>query len=612
MSSLSAGARMPAGERQRYVRFVWAIIAFVLATLMIGAGIAQRTVFQAPATETARITTAGDAPFVLIDGSVLASRPGAQSLRIDGDGDVFAAYARTADLTAWLAPTEYERVTLNGAGAPRTEVVEPEAPAADGEDPPAMDPAGSDLWLDEFTQEGRLATTLRLPDDMSVLVASDGTAAAPSRMSVSWPTGATTPWAGPLLAAGAAMLVLGLVLYVLALRHVRRSRGPRRKGLPMDATQPIDVSVDAGEKGVISSTPPRRRLPRGRRALIAVSAAVAGALAFSGCSPDAWPDLQPSGTPSATPTVIVPEGQGSPAVTETQAERILARIAAQVKDADEAADAKAAELRLTGPALTERKTNYKLRAELDDQAPLPAIPTGDMTAFLPQAKDGWPRMFLAVVEDADGAATVMTATQEDPWADYKIAYISSLRADASMNLAADYVGAVAVEPNSPFLVMPPEDLAAAYADILDKGDKSEFAGAFDETTDTFRPLVAENRASLLKNFNETGEETGRVSFRATPGGTEPLSLVTLDSGAIVAVTVTENETIVPTDDDAVIKLGKNVVVKALTGVSQSSTGFRTRYTDQLYFFVPAQGSNEKIQLLASRSNILDSKVVEEE
>ena len=160
--------------------------------------------------------------------------------------------------------------------------------------------------------------------------------------------------------------------------------------------------------------------------------------------------------------------------------------------------------------------------------------------------------------------------------------------------------------------MPPENLAAAYADVLDKGDKSEFAALFDEKTDTFRSLVAENRAAVLKKFNETGEETGRVSFQAEPGDSEPLSLVTLDSGAIVAVTVTENETAVPTDSDAVIKLGENVVVKALSGVSQSSTGFQTRYTDQLYFFVPAQGSNDKIQLLASRSNVLDAKVVEKE
>ncbi|MDT0179071.1 glycosyl transferase [Microbacterium sp. ARD31] len=592
------------------MRFVWAIIAFVLATLMIGAGVAQRTILEAPATETATLTTDADAPYVLIDGAVLASHPGAQTLRIAGDGPVFAAYGRTQDIAAWLAPTEYVHVTLGAEDLPVSETVAASAPVEG--DAPTAAPAGSDLWLDEFEQDGSLATTLRLPADMSVLVASDGTAAAPSELSVTWPTGATTPWAGPLLAGGILMAVVGLVLYILALRHVRRSRGPRRKGLPTTATQPIDLSVEQAEKGVITAAPARKRLGRGRRPFGALSALLVGGIALTGCSPDAWPDLQPETTPSPSASVIVPEGQGAPAVTKTQAERILGRISEQVTAADEAKDPKAAALRLTGPALTERETNYRLRTELPDADPLPAIPAGTMTALLPQAKNDWPRMFMAVVEDADGVATVMTATQSDPWADYKVAYISSLRADATMNLAAEYVGAVAVEPNSPFLLMPPENLAAAYADVLDKGDKSEFAALFDEKTDTFRSLVAENRAAVLKKFNETGEETGRVSFLAEPGDSEPLSLVTLDSGAIVAVTVTENETAVPTDDDAVIKLGENVVVKALSGVSQSSTGFQTRYTDQLYFFVPAQGSNDKIQLLASRSNVLDAKVVEKE
>lgn len=592
------------------MRFVWAIIAFVLATLMIGAGVAQRTVLEAPTTETAEITTDGSTPYVLIDGSVLDSRPGSQTLRIHGDGQVFAAYGRTQDVAAWLAPTEYQHVTVNGEGEPVTKTV-PASVTPDGESPTAS-PIGSDLWLDEFQQDRSLATTLRLPADMSVLVATDGTSAAPSSMSVSWPTGATTPWAGPLLVGGILMALIGLILYIFALRHVRRSRGPRRKGLPLTATQPIDLSVEDAEKGVITAVPARRRLTIGRRPLIAVSAVVLGGIALTGCSPEAWPDLQPEATPSPTASVIVPEGQGAPAVTQTQAERILSRISEQVTAADEANDPKAAAVRLTGPALVERETNYRLRKELSKAESLPAIPSGDMTAFLPQAKNDWPRMFLAVVEDADGVGTMVTATQENPWAEYKVAYISSLRADASMNLAAKYVGAVAVEPNSPFLLMPPKDLAAAYADVLDKGAKSEFAAMFDEKSDTFRSLVAENRATLLKNFNETGEKTGRVSFAAEAGPSEPLSLVTLDSGAIVAVTVTENETIVPTDSDAVIKLGDNVVVKALSGVSQSSTGFRTQYTDQLYFFVPAQGSNEKIQLLASRSNVLDAKVVKKE
>ena len=63
------------------MRFVWAVAAFVLAALMIGAGIAQRTVFQGPTSTSASVPAGSKAPFVLIDGAVLNSRAAQFSCR---------------------------------------------------------------------------------------------------------------------------------------------------------------------------------------------------------------------------------------------------------------------------------------------------------------------------------------------------------------------------------------------------------------------------------------------------------------------------------------------------------------------------------------------------
>ena len=78
----------------------------------------------------------------------------------------------------------------------------------------------------------------------------------------------------------------------------------------------------------------------------------------------------------------------------------------------------------------------------------------------------------------------------------------------------------------------------------------------------------------------------------------------------MAVTIQEIDTVQPTDDDAVIKLDNNPTVQTLTGVDESSEGFSTVYVDQLFFYVPGQGSSEKIRLLGYVSNILDAKVIE--
>lgn len=609
------------------MRFVWAVAAFVLATLMIGAGIAQRTVLQGPESESQSIEIDESVPYILIDGAVLNSHDGAQTLRARGDGTIFAAYGRTTDMTAWLGTSDYVSVTVSDAGTIRSEVVtapEPETDATAEEDEAAaeaapLDPHGSDLWLDEFEHDRTLITSLELPDDVSLLIAADGVEPAPTDLSLSWPTGVTTPWAGPLIVGGALMMAAGIVLYILGVRHVRRSRGPRRKGLPMAHTEPIDLAVEGADKGVISATPARRQITRGRKKLFAVPTLGLSALLFAGCSADAWPQFGSTPTPTPSQSVIVPEGQGAPAVTKAQAERIIARIAQTVAEADEAADLDLASTRLASAALAVRKTNYAIREELDDHPALAPIPTEGLQILLPEAFDGWPRTFLAVMESSDDKSTViMAVTQDDAWSDYKLRYMGNMSGDTELNVAPDYVGALTVAPDSPFLVLPPQELAGAYADVIDEGDDSVYAGLFDLEADTLRAQITADRADRLEQFNETGEETGTLSYDAVDGNIEAVSLGTVDSGAIVAVTIRENETVEATDDDAVIKLRDedddedtgNRIVEALTDTT-SAKGYTTTYLDQLFFFVPAQSSNESIRLLGYSSDILGAKEIEE-
>ncbi|MFT4051736.1 MAG: glycosyl transferase [Microbacterium sp.] len=590
------------------MRFVWAAAAFVLAAVMIGAGIAQRTVFEGPTSVSAAIEITGDAPYVLIDGAVLTSHDGSQLLSIEQDGEIFAAYGRTADVEAWLAKSDYTRVTLEDGEIVSSAVAATDPPAADA-DPIA--PAGSDLWLAEFSEQDLLSTRLQLPAEMSVLIATDGIAAAPASISLTWPLHYSTPWAGPLILGGAVLLVVGIVLYVLGVRHVRRSRGPRRKGLPMPATEPVDLAVEAGDKGVISAMPTRRQLSRGRRALVAAPVVVS-AMLVSGCSADAWPDLAPIATPSATATVVVPDDQGSPVVTQAQAQAIVGRIAETVASADEAMDATAAATRLDGTALAVRETNYTLRAAVADQPALTAIPDGELDLVLPEANDAWPRTFLAVAA-GDSADMVMSITQEDPWSPYKLTDVAQLTSDTTLQLAPTYVGAIPILADSPFLALAPDQLAAAYADVLTNGDASEFASLFDTANDAFLKTLDADRADRVASFNQTGSETGSISFSAEAADVAPVALATLDSGAIVVVTVYDRDTVTPTNEDAVIKLNgdpANPVVQTLAGVDESSTGFTTTYADQLFFFVPSQSSNQLISLLGFSSDVLDAKEVE--
>lgn len=632
------------------MRFVWAVAAFVLAAVLIGAGIAQRTVFVGAETTETEISTEDALPYTLIEGAVLTSTPGSQTMIATADsGPVYAAYGRTADVTAWLSDVSYTRVTLDDAGEIVTELVEPElvepeatapetdepATGAEGdtaddgastdastETPPdattGRNPAGSDLWLDEFTDEGTLTAQLQLPDTMSVLLASDGTAPAPETIELSWPLDNSTPWAGPLIVAGGILMVLGVLLYLLGIRHARRSRGPRRKGIPQPATQPLDTipAGDAEAKGVISSgTPSRRALRGGTRGFIVIPSLALAGLLFTGCTAASWPQLAPSATPSPTASVLDADQQDAPAVTETQAKRILAKVAQTVSEADVAADGDLAATRLAGAVLDERKANYLIRSKVADHPALAAIPTEPLQIVLPQANDDWPRTIMTVVgEEGETtvAPTVAVLTQNDPWSEYKLTYLASLAASAEFpgGVAPSTIGAALVPPDSPFLLLEPQELAAAYADVIDNGDNSSFSSLFEEEGDQFRVKVAEDRRTRLEQFNQTGAETGSLTFSSAAGAYPAIGLATLESGAIVAISLTETDTVKPTNSDAVIKLDGNPTAEALAGTASSASGFQINFSDQLFFYVPNQADGGQIRLLGYASNILSAGVIQ--
>lgn len=642
------------------MRFVWAVVAFVLAAVLIGAGIAQRT-FVGPDSQQTPVEIEEPAPFVLLDGDVLRTNPGVQTLIVRGQGDIFGSYGRTADMEAWLADSDYNHVTVDDDGGFAVEHVSAaedadEADGGAGEEGEAAngrDPRGSDLWLDSFEKENRLvADNMQLPEGTSMLVAYDGTEDAPDDIVISWPLDTSTPLAGPLMVAGGIVLLIGLVLYVLAIRHQRRGRGPRRKGPgPLPVTEPIDVAVlppeeraaiegsadtststDASpsadtpdteiEDGEIvdpkendSKTSMRAKIPARRHRLLAIPALGLTALLAAGCSADSWPQFgDASASPSPSPTVIAPENQKPPAVTESQAKRILKSVSDTVVEADTALDLDLASTRLDGPALAARTTEYALRAKLTDMAVPAAIPTDDVEVVLPEATDVWPRTVLMLAKskgDDTEPPVVLMMTQADPWSNYKVSNMAEMSADAVFpDVAASWLGTSLVPSDSAFLTLPPAELAPAFADVVDSGEKSEFYGLFDDLALNLATSITDSRQAVVKGLADKGAaKTSKAAFDMAPTTNEPISMTTLDSGAIVAVSLTDIETVTPTSSDVVIRFGDNAEAKALTGATESAKGVETTYEFQLFFSVPAQGSTEQIRLLAVHQDLLSVKVI---
>lgn len=588
------------------MRFVFAVVTLVVAALLVLLGLAQRTVFAPPDSVTSSVTTKSDAPITVIPAKALKSYPGRESIHISGATKSFAAYGRTGDIKGWVDGASYNQVSFDeDTKTFVTKTVEGSKTAPD--------PVDSDLWYQEYTGP-ELNFSLDAPDDISLIVASDGSSAAPKTVSVTWPLSTATPLVGPLISAGLLVFVIGILLFAWAIRHHRRTRGPRRNSgggrtrLPRSERR---GSVRSSRRAALGSGAGRGS--RGRRMVAVVPVVLVASLGLAGCSSEYWPQTQSSdATSAATPTAsstAVPQANDlqPPAVTVSQATRIIQRITATQNTADKNLDATLAATRFTGPALAQREANYKIRkADKTAAAPI-TIPSGKITLTLPQQVSSWPRTVFAVVQDSAADTKVspvgvmlLQETARDP---YKVDYLVGLEAGAQIpRVAPATIGAARLAPDVKLLTLEPDKLAAAYGDILKSADASADAKYFQKDGDTLRDKIGKPYKDAKKAKLPA---TASIAYSSETGDDPSVAFASINAGAIVSVSLDEIETVKP------VKAGAEVntegEVKSLSGVSKSTKGIVATYGVQLLFSVPPVGSSDKIVLLGFSQGLISAK-----
>lgn len=620
------------------MRFVAAIVSFVVAFCLIGLGIAQRTVFAEPDRVTSEVAMDSDAPITIIDGKALNARDGRQRIVIDArpGTEAFAAYGRTSDLVAWAGDTSYNRVSFD------VETQELVSELKRGSSSEAPSPVGSDLWISEYANDRAQEFTVNVPANVSLIILADGATPAPPTVSVTWPVDNRAPWSGPLIVGGALVLMLGLGLYLWALLHLRRMRGPRRKP-PTQPKMPRKPRYNyrKATKAVRGAKPKEIANPRGRRSagkLIAVVPTIlVSALVLSGCSASDWPDFVTGATtveapaPTASAAAAAEEGEieQTPAVTISQLESIMARISAVAEKADADKDVELAKTRFTGAALQLRQANYAIRKVDNSIDPLPPIPAEPIELTLPQQSDIWPRVVFTVIQEpnaavpthtgatapTEGAAadtaetedepvipTALMLVQETPRDNYKIAYSVTLEASVSFpEVASAELGAVRQGPENKLLMLPPGELAAAYSSVMLEGEKSEFHELFNFEADALIPAVGvAAKAARAKKLSTT-----KLAYSSVPGVGEPIAIATSDAGAIVAVTVGEVESAKPKEKGAILSPAAGT--KALSKITKTTKGVAATYAYQLLFYVPPTTSDELIVLLGFSEGLVAAK-----
>lgn len=607
------------------MRFGLAIASLVLAGILLILGIGQRTFLAGPSEIAYAVDIAPNADYAIIPAAELGAVPGQANVVVSGSNG-FAAVGSAVDVEAWAAP--FPRAELSAEAKEKRlagEVVPAERTELDPEELEKIEPAGSDLWIEEQDGPGRLPVTADADD--AILVRADGG----DSVSIAWVQDLRTPFAGPLLVAGGFFALLGIVLYLLAVDHDRRGLGPRRgrRGPLIGIRDWLFGSrsrASAENRGTAPEAPrraggagPRDGTGRAeRRALRRLSAPVLGLtmlVALSGCSASYWPDLSRADEQAESSEAASSKVAPVP-VTRTQIDRIVADVAAVAGESDEALDAEALASRFDGDALAQRAANYRIRAAVTDyEVALPRITDEQLDYKLVQSTEGWPRTLFVTVasessapeadEQEEAAASpslALVLTQESPHDNYLVSRIFALRGGIAMPAAApSEEGTALLADDLASLVLPPGEVGESYARLLAGDTGSEQAELFDVTGDT---VLEKSGAAWVASAQQTATDGGYdVSYAVSAAQSDApvTSLSTGVGGALVATTVLENRVEEQSGSYQPKAVG---AVAAISGMSGAQKRIVSTLAHQLLFFVPSGTSGDRIQLLGYTTELV--------
>ncbi|WP_282825666.1 hypothetical protein [Gulosibacter sediminis] len=348
----------------------------------------------------------------------------------------------------------------------------------------------------------------------------------------------------------------------------------------------------------------RNRSSAPRRSFLIAPVAMVVGLTLAGCAPQYWPaewtnaELQPTGTATSTvDAALLDEGAHPPALNMEQIQNVVTEAADLANQADGELDASVLEPRFEGDALAERIALYKAK-KADSELPSPAaFPTGDVVYAVPESTDEFPRTIFVVVNanaDASEAPFGVMLVQDTARDNFKVASLTQLAANVSLpESAPTSIGSASIRDLPGDLVVAPSDLAGAYADVIANGSDSQYASLFSADNDTLRSQV--NQEYRDAQTEALDPEATDVEFKYEGTDTAPLGMVSLDDGAIIAVSINEIETVSAANDRARITVSG--ATAALSGIETTEYGFTRTYTDQLLFYVPSAETGGEVQFL---------------
>ena len=218
------------------------------------------------------------------------------------------------------------------------------------------------------------------------------------------------------------------------------------------------------------------------------------------------------------PTVSAPTESASanPDLTEDQEQEMREALLKTIEDCNEQKNPANLGQAMSGPELEIRTSELQVAQKTGKLDPKTTIPT-DITQTVIPTDNGWPRSVFSITTTTEDQQSkrLLVFTQGDARENYKLWGVARLFQGVEMpKFTVPSIGSQMGHPTDENLVMTPEQAVQRYADVLQNGTKSQYAGDFAD--DYFRQDL-QNLSQTVQQGMERNKGSQEQTFTPVDG-----------------------------------------------------------------------------------------------
>ncbi|MDR0483283.1 MAG: hypothetical protein LBH13_09080 [Cellulomonadaceae bacterium] len=305
-----------------------------------------------------------------------------------------------------------------------------------------------------------------------------------------------------------------------------------------------------------------------------------------------------AGCATPVPTPSAPAAETAPALSPDTNATLLADVTDALAAATKDRDADKLKGRLEGPALAVRTSQIEVAAVRDNDDLITDIPTTFQQVII-NTDETWPRNSWAITDAGDDLTPprLLVMQQNSARAHYKMWGWVQLRPGVEMPAFTEpTIGSESVAQDDTSLRFTPADAVAQYADLLVKGNQSDYVDNFEPVADDpFRSFM-ETWKSAQHDALQGDRVQGTYKITVDPMKDTPvLGVRTFQGGAMIMAALTTHEQMEAMQGATLSPQTKTA--QALLHGKNPTNKLSATYIDMISLYIPPADSSDPITLL---------------